>query len=254
MRLCLALAALMCAFPSPFASAETCPVLVDAASRLVLVTVPTLTSSAGRLRLFERPRADADWRQVGPAEPVTLGIRGIAWGHAFRHLAGNHEPAKTEGDKRTPAGIFAIGRPFGFAPSPLAGYLQLGPDTVCVDDPSSPAYNTITSRKAVSRLVSHEKMQATALYRRGLVVDYPTDAANRAGSCIFIHIWKSPASGTVGCIALPESRVAVLQAFANEHPTLLAVVPDSAVGRLANCLPATAGDPNHDNETAGRAR
>ena len=35
-------------------------------------------------------------------------------------------------------------------------------------------------------------MRATLLYRRGLVVDYPTDAANKAGSCIFIHVWRRP--------------------------------------------------------------
>jgi D-alanyl-D-alanine dipeptidase len=158
-------------------------------------------------------------------------------------LAGDNESVKIEGDNRSPAGVFAIGRPFGFAPSPFKNYLRLRSDSVCVEDPSSPAYNTITSRNAVGRLGGKENMRAAALYRRGLVVDYPTDAAARAGSCIFIHIWKSPASGTAGCVAMPENRVAALQKFANGHPTVLALVPESALGRLAGCLPSTTAAP-----------
>jgi hypothetical protein len=34
---------------------------------------------------------------------------------------------------------------------------------------------------------AHAKHGAIARFRRGMVIDYPTDAANRAGSCIFIN-------------------------------------------------------------------
>ena len=210
------------------------------ASRLILVTVPTLTSSAGKLRLFERRQSDAGWSVVGAAEPVTLGRRGVAWGRAFRYLAADDEPIKIEGDKRSPAGIYAIGRPFGFAESQLTGYLQLQRDSVCVEDPSSPAYNTITSQKALGQLVGTQNMGVIMRFRRGLIIDYPTDAANRAGSCIFIHIQKTdPTSGTAGCLNLPENRVAALQKFANTHLTVLALIPASALSRLGDCLPST---------------
>ena len=77
-------------------------------------------------------------------------------------------------------------------------------------------------------------------FRRGLIIDYPTDAANRAGSCIFIHIQKKdPTSGTAGCLNLPENRVAALQKFANKHPTVLVLIPESALGKLGDCLPST---------------
>lgn len=172
------------------------------------------------------------------AEPVMLGSRGLAWGRAFRDLVADGEPIKIEGDKRSPAGIYAIVRPFGFAPSPLAGYLRLQSDSVCVEDPSSPAYNTITSGNAIGQSAGTQNMGVMARYRRGLIVDYPTDAADRAGSCIFIHIRKKdPTSGTAGCLTLPENRVAVLQKFANKHPTVLALIPESALGRLGDCLP-----------------
>src|SRR5262245_3042353 len=60
--------------------AQACPALMRTASRLIVVTVPTLTSPVGTLRLFERRRSDAGWSVIGTAQPVTLGSRGVAWG------------------------------------------------------------------------------------------------------------------------------------------------------------------------------
>jgi hypothetical protein len=49
------------------------------------------------------------------------------------------------------------------------------------------------------------------MYRRGLLVDYPTNIAARAGSCIFIHVWRAPDRGTGGCVSMPEARLEALQ-------------------------------------------
>jgi L,D-peptidoglycan transpeptidase YkuD (ErfK/YbiS/YcfS/YnhG family) len=76
------------------------------------------------------------------------------------------------------------------------------------------------------------------MYRRGLLVDYPTDAKARAGSCIFIHVWKSPTVGTAGCVSLPEARVEALQEF-SAPGAVLAILPRAAVSRLAGCVPTT---------------
>lgn len=237
MRLCSALLALGVLLTPSSLRAQTCPEPLAAAHRLVLVTFPTMASPSATMRLFERAPGEASWRLVHPAEPAVLGVKGAAWGAQFRHLARDGEPVKVEGDRRTPAGIYALGPSFGFAPSPLPGYRQLDADTVCVDDPASPAYNTITSRTKVGRTVRAENMSTSPLYRRGIVVQYPTDAAARGGSCIFIHLWKSPAGGTAGCVALPEARVAALQDFAT-RPAVLAVLPEATLERFAGCLPA----------------
>jgi hypothetical protein len=74
----------------------------------------------------------------------------------------------------------------------------------------------------------HAKHGAIARFRRGLIIDYPTDAANRARSCIFIHIQKkNPTSGTARCFNLPENRVAASQKFTKKHPTMLAQIPQN---------------------------
>jgi D-alanyl-D-alanine dipeptidase len=109
-------------------------------------------------------------------------------------------------------------------------------ETVCVDDPSSPDYNTISTRKRIGPQVHGEDMGRISLYRRGLFVDYPSDRASRAGSCIFIHIWRGPGHGTAGCVALPEAHVAEVQEF-SEPGAVLAVLPETALARFADCLP-----------------
>jgi len=241
MRVGSALIVLVCAvLGSSQAFAQACPEAMQSARRLVLVTVSDLSSSTATMRLYERAQPGADWRRVGGVERVNVGSRGVAWGRAFRALAAAGEPVKTEGDKRTPAGIYAIGRPFGFGPSPLANYLRLQPDNVCVEDPASPAYNTIATAEAVHHANSRDNMGVMPRYRRGLIVEYPTDAASRAGSCIFIHIWKGPSLGTSGCVTMPERRVAALQKFASEQPTVLALLPEAALRKLDDCLSLTA--------------
>jgi L,D-peptidoglycan transpeptidase YkuD (ErfK/YbiS/YcfS/YnhG family) len=223
---------------------QTCLLSAQDVRRVVLVTAPTMNTLAATAQLFERDAADAPWRVVHVAEPAVLGLAGMAWGVGFRHLARDGEPVKAEGDMRTPAGIYRIGRSFGFDASSRPGYLRLEPgQTVCVDDPSSAAYNTITSRAALGSKVHAEDMGRVELYRRGLVVDYPTDAAAKGGSCIFIHVWRAADRGTTGCIALPAPRVAALQDFA-ERGAVLAVVPQGALDRFAGCLPQPQAAPD----------
>jgi L,D-peptidoglycan transpeptidase YkuD (ErfK/YbiS/YcfS/YnhG family) len=218
------------------AIAQTCPEPLRSALRLVLVTAETMATPTATAQLFERASVGEPWRALGDPEAALIGKNGIGWAHSFRQLARGGEPLKVDGDKRAPAGIYRIGRSFGFAASPRPGYLRVTEGSVCVDDPSSPAYNTITSRARVGWTVHGENMWRVPEYRRGLLVDYPTDARARAGSCIFIHIRLPEIWGTSGCIALPEARVAALQDFA-EPGAVLAIIPQAALDRLPGCLP-----------------
>src|SRR5258707_998245 len=80
--------------------------------------------------------------------------------------------------------------------------------------------------------------RASVLRRHGgLFVDYPSDRATRRGSCILIHIWSAPDTGTAGCIGLPEERVRALQDFSRAG-AVLAVLPETALERFPRCLPA----------------
>ena len=165
------------------------------------------------MQRYERASFGAPWRAIGGPVSALIGYRGVAWAHAFRNLARKGEPIKIDGDKRAPAGFFRIGRSFGFSPSHLPHYLRIAAGMVCVADPRSPAYNTISSRAKVGWRVRGENMWRVPDYRRGLLVDYPTDRMDRAGSCIFIHVRQPGRTGTSGCVALAERQVAALAAF-----------------------------------------
>lgn len=235
----LAAVVALAAQTSASVAAPNCPAPLRSAHRLVLVTAHGMASSAAHVEVFERTLPNNRWRLAGRLGAARIGSAGMAWGGPFRRLARDGEPIKVEGDRRAPAGVYRIGRSFGFAASPRPGYLQITGQTFCVSDPASPAYNTITSRAAVGPAVRGEMMRRIGHYRRGLVVDYPTNAAGRAGSCIFIHVWRSPSSSTNGCVALPEARVAALQDFATAG-AVIAILPQTAIGRLSACLPGIA--------------
>ena len=219
------------------ARAQSCPAPLASARRLVLVTAPTMNDMAATMRLYERASAKEAWRALGAPEPATIGRAGMGWSQFFLKLARRGEPLKFEGDKRAPAGIYPIGRSFGVLASSRPNYLQVTPGTICVHDVSSPAYNTIVSRARVGPAVRAENMsRILPMYRRGLLVNYPTDARRQAGSCIFIHVWRSPTTGTAGCVAVPEPRVEALQDFAADG-AVLAILPRGALDRLPGCLP-----------------
>jgi L,D-peptidoglycan transpeptidase YkuD (ErfK/YbiS/YcfS/YnhG family) len=224
------------ALASRSALAQSCPEPLASARRLVLVTSDTMKTSLARLQRFERASPDGPWRPVGGPQSALVGKRGMAWASTFRAFAQNGEPIKVEGDRRAPAGFYRIGASFGFAAPRRPGYLQIKDDTVCVDDLASPAYNAITSRAKVG--AAHgENMRRVQAYRNGLVVEYPTDRAARAGSCIFIHVRLPSMTGTSGCVAVPEPQVIALQDFAAPG-AVLAVLPEAARGRFGGCLPA----------------
>lgn len=215
---------------------QTCPEPLQSARRLVLVTADNMDTSAATMQLFERASPADAWRPLGSAEPVLVGRKGMGWGYGFYQLGQSGEPVKVEGDKKTPSGVYPIGVSFGFAASSRPGYIQIKDETVCIDDPASPDYNTITSRAVVGTKVHVENMRTNTPYRRGLVVDYPTSGATRAGSCIFIHVQRSATEPTAGCVSLPEARVVALQDFA-ERGAVLVVLPRAALDRLDGCLP-----------------
>jgi L,D-peptidoglycan transpeptidase YkuD (ErfK/YbiS/YcfS/YnhG family) len=222
--------------------AETCPRPIAEASRLVLVTTRSMDTELATMQLFTRRSPNKPWKRVSEAEPAVVGKAGLGWGYPFLDVKEGEEPEKVEGDKRTPAGFFRIGPSFGFAPSRRPGYIEIkSGETVCVEDPSSPFYNTITKRSDIGS-VEADDMRRSALYRSGLFVEYPSDRATRRGSCILIHLWSAPDLGTAGCVGLPEARVRALQDF-SQAGAVLAVLPETALERFASCLPAASVRP-----------
>ena len=79
-------------------------------------------------------------------------------------------------------------------------------------------------------------MGAIGLYRRGFFIDYPTNAAERAGSCIFVHVWRSKNSGTSGCVALTQSDVEAIQNWVRPREAVIAILPHVEAKTLETCI------------------
>jgi|SRR6185369_4496396 len=220
------------------AFAQTCPQPLAAATRLVLVTADTLSSTTATVERYERDAPDAPWRVSGGPATALIGHKGVGWGYAFRAYAKRGEPIKVEGDKRAPAGFYKIGRSFGFGPSDRPGYMRITEGLTCVDDLRSPAYNTINTRDQIGSAVHGENMRHVPDYARGLVVDFPTDRKARAGSCIFMHLQLPGKTGTSGCVALPEPQLEAVQDHVQGGGAVLAILPRQALDRFKGCLPA----------------
>ena len=216
-----------------------CPKTLWSATRLLLVVGRDMSGDQATARRFERTANDSQWREVHSAMPVAIGGHGLGWAWSQKDLAETGEPTKIEGDKRTPAGVFAIGPAFGFAADgPGRGYLPLKQSqSICVNDPRSARYNEIVAKGKVDAGVSRETMSEISLYRRGLTVDYPTSREEKGGSCIFIHVWRRRDAPTLGCLAFDEDDVVELQTWAAEAPAVVAILPRQALERLKSCLP-----------------
>jgi L,D-peptidoglycan transpeptidase YkuD (ErfK/YbiS/YcfS/YnhG family) len=214
---------------------QDCPPAITAAERLILVLGSGLDAGVAKLQRFEKQ--GKVWRAVGRAKAASLGKSGMAWSWASKHFAPTGERVKAEGDKRTPAGLFPIGKPFGFTPRDVPGYVSLrAGQQYCVDDPKSPLYNSVVP-KASAGDVSGEDMATIPLYRQGLFVDYPSSREAKGGSCIFVHVWRRKNAGTAGCVALAERDVMDMQSWSQAKPTVIGILPRSAWDRLRSCFP-----------------
>lgn len=199
------------------AAAERGPLF--GAEQLVLVIAETDSSARAALAAFDRTAAG--WEERA-SWPVVIGRSGLAWGLGIHRAADRvpGEPVKHEGDGKSPAGAFVIGRAFGYPPrdSVRTGlpYIQSTPDIIWIDDPASPAYNRVLDLRNAGlgrpALPSHERMlRDDLLYRYVVVIEHNTTAPiPGAGSCIFLHVWRGPDAPTAGCTAMGEADMRAL--------------------------------------------
>jgi hypothetical protein len=219
-------------------------------TQMIVVTTPGWDAVQGRLERLERADAHEAWHRIGEPIPVVVGGKGLGWGIGLIDTGGpkireGSEPVKREGDGKSPAGAFALGTAFGDSGEALAGsklpYLALTPSVECVDDPASKSYNRIVDRsKMTPDWNSSEHMRAIGqAYLWGIVIDHnatvPGNASPRpgGGSCVFLHIWSGPASGTAGCTAMAQENLESLLLWLDpRRKPVLVQLPEAAYRRL----------------------
>ena len=199
-------------------------------NQLLVMVTPRWNSVQGRLSLYERENLDKPWLLTGETIPVVVGQAGMAWGRGL-HQSQEELLCKKEGDRKSPAGIFALGPAFGHAPSMSLqmDYISITPSTEAVDDPKSRYYNQIVKREEIVQpdWTSSEKMAEISLYELGAVIQHNfPQPLFAAGSAIFLHIWRSAQSGTGGCTAMSrENLFRILEWLDREKSPRLVQLP-----------------------------
>lgn len=231
------LTALILLCSSGYAVADTA--ITASHQQLILVITPDWNSIQGHLRNFERH--NGQWLPAGTDTAVTLGKNGSAWGKGLHPEQQGQQ--KQEGDGKAPAGIFTLGTAFGYqAESFKLPYQPMSASHYCVDVNGSPLYNQIvdtqhTGEDAVKgstepmRRDIHEN--GDLLYKLGLVVEHNPQNISAAGSCIFMHLWRSDTSPTAGCTAMPESELRQLLSWLDPAKTpVMVLLPQTEYDRL----------------------
>ena len=195
------------------------PTLLGEAQQLILVVTPDWDTVQGHCDASNGPPPVSDWRPVGEVGTVVVGKNGIAWDPLDTPVVPG--PTKAEGDGRSPAGVFPLGKAFGFATAAEASWLKLPYLPIvegieCVDDPASEVYNQIVDRRAVRSpdWTSAERMREVGeAYRWGVVVNYNMPAVAGRGSCIFLHVGGEGGRGTAGCTAMASGFLREVMAW-----------------------------------------
>lgn len=197
----------------------------------IVVTTKDWSAIKGEAQTFERKDTKSEWKATGKSFPVVVGKNGMAWSDGLNELPSDTGRLlmKTEGDGKSPAGIFNLSSAFGTTEKNdklKLPYTKLEEFTECVDDVKSSHYNRIVNRMQVGNFdwKSSEKMlQIVPQYDLGVFIEHNAERQKGAGSCIFLHIWKDESSGTAGCTAMARENMETVLYWldAKKNPVLI---------------------------------
>ena len=185
--------------------------------QMIVVLTDSLTATTGTLFYFERDCTLSEWALAGDEIPVVLGRKGLGWGIGLHDMQSvPNFPTKKEGDGRSPAGVFWLSAVFGYEsadhiPDLKMPYIHVTDLIECIDDAHSRYYNHIISRAEAENIDwdSSEKMSRAGIYYElGVVVEHNRNPVTKgAGSCIFLHNWKTPNETSAGCTEMSPANM-----------------------------------------------
>ena len=234
--LALPLAAVLAA---PSAAVAPSP---PATGQILLGIADDWSSTTARLQAFDLMKKEG-WRPAFERPvSVLLGRGGLAWGLGVLPVpeTGAH---KREGDRKAPAGFFALGPVYGYDAA-LPGqarypYRQITRWDAWPDDPKNPYYNrhvVIDPAKGVPSWFEKQKMRhGDPAYRFLIDIRHNSDPkpVPGRGSAIFFHIRRGPDRPSFGCTTMRESDlVSLIQWLRPEAKPHYVLLPRAEYRRL----------------------
>lgn len=170
-----------------------------------------------QLSLLEK-RGDS-WVLVKGPFPGRLGKSGLVWGLGLTSPQ-RGQTLKTEGDLRSPAGVFTLGGAYGTVAAPeksrRLSYRRVTPNDLWVEDPKSSSYNhhivlnhpAATPWELAQQMKLNDYHHSLKLFIRHNAPGDPGRPVAGAGSSIFFHIWRNGGqSPTAGCTTMSEENL-----------------------------------------------
>lgn len=162
-----------------------------------LVFATNRDASSFRVTILALEKKNGVWRLVLPELTGSIGKNGFA-----------SIDEKSEGDGKSPSGIFPLGIAFGYDPSVKTRmeYRKATDDDFWVDDVNSEDYNQWVKGKP--NATSWEKMKREDdQYKYGVVIEYNMHPVVKGqGSAIFLHVWEG-GGATSGCVSMSEEMI-----------------------------------------------
>jgi L,D-peptidoglycan transpeptidase YkuD (ErfK/YbiS/YcfS/YnhG family) len=246
--------------PGAHAASDCSASPVARSAQLILSVSADWSARETRIQRFSRDSLGR-WSPVDPAPFAgVLGKSGLGWGIGLDQASrAPGQPIKQEGDRRSPAGAFAILEAFGsHAPAELGLdqsrallYHVVTDRSFCPDDPKSKFYNHLVydgesvtkDWDSAENLLRPDGFEAA--YEYALVIGHNrvnqgSGPSAKGGSCIFLHVWRDSRSGTAGCTAVPRERMKELLSWLEGRAfPVLVQLPWAEYARLKGpwCLP-----------------
>ena len=121
------------------------------------------------------------------------------------------ENEKTEGDGKTPNGLYALGQLFSYEATvdTKIPFQQVDSLDKWIDDSTSNDYNKYVRGATTAKSFEHLKLNSID-YKYCIVIEYNTNPVVKGkGSAIFFHVADEKYSPTAGCVAIAESDMLV---------------------------------------------
>ena len=189
------------------------------ARQLIVSIAPDWDSRRAILQCFERSEPNEPWHPAfRHSWDVLLGAKGLAWGRGVFTPTNSKVPNKIEHDGRAPAGVFELGRLYGYAANPPAGstwpYVQVGPSDAWIDDPRLPHYNQFVhlDPNNLPPWFESQKMRlGDSAYKWLLEIRHNCNPATPGyGSAIFFHVRRGPDTPTAGCTTMAVENLEMM--------------------------------------------
>lgn len=157
---------------------------------------------------------DGNYDKMYLMEKQESGIWQVVYGPFDVQLGKNGLGKESEGDGKSPEGLYELGYAFGRDAAPTGTiwpWRTTEDGDIWIEDSNSKYYNMYVEDGTIDDAdwKSYSNLNIAA-FARAIEIRYNSDRVAGAGSAIFLHIWLSPKKDTNGCTAISRENIETL--------------------------------------------